>query len=58
MTDPSSNGFPRRFGNLELDGPLRFLLHHDRPRCDGLAMTHIPHPQANEVAGSQFAVNG
>jgi hypothetical protein len=58
MTDPRSNGLPRRFGNLELDGPLRFLLHHDCPRCDSLTMADIPHPQADEVPGSKFAVDG
>jgi hypothetical protein len=58
MTDPGSNGLPRRLGNLELDGPLRLLLQHDRPRRDSLPMTDISHPQANEVTGSKFAVDG
>src|SRR5580698_10116471 len=58
MTDPGSNGIPRRLGNLELDGPLRLLLQHDRPRCDGLTMADISHSQANEVTGSKFAVDG
>jgi hypothetical protein len=57
MTDPGSDGLPRRLGNLELDGPLRFLLQHDRPRCDGLTMADIPNPQAYEVTGPQFAVD-
>lgn len=44
--------------NLELDGSLRLLLHHDRPRCDGLTMADIPHSQVDEVPGSKFAVEG
>jgi hypothetical protein len=43
MGDPSSDGFPRRFGNLELDGPLGLLLQHDTPGGNGLSLADIPH---------------
>src|ERR1039457_2797201 len=58
MTDPSPHGLPCRLGNLELNGPLGLLLQHHRPRCHGLAVAYIPHPQLYEVTGSKLAVDG
>src|SRR5450631_1838522 len=58
MNDPGPDGFPRRLGNLELDGPLSLLLQYDRPRGHGLPVADIPDPELYEVAGSKFAVNG
>jgi hypothetical protein len=57
LTDPSSNGFPCRLGNLELDGSLSFLLHYDRPRCHGLTVAHVPHSELDQIAGTEFAVS-
>ena len=58
MGNPSSDRFPRRFRNLELNGPLRLLLHYDRSCGNGLAVANIAHPELNEVTGAKFAVDG
>jgi hypothetical protein len=56
LTDPRSNGFPCRLRNLELNGPLSFLLHNNRPRCYRLPVTDISHRQLDQIAGTEFAV--
>jgi len=56
LTDPSSNRFPCWLGNLEMNGPLSFLLHYDRPRCHRLTVADIPHPELDQIAGTEFAV--
>jgi|ERR1700691_2289317 hypothetical protein len=56
LADPSSNGFPRWLGNLELNGPLSFLLHYDRPRCHDLTVADISHLKPDQIAGTELAV--
>jgi hypothetical protein len=58
MIDPSPHGLPCRLGNFELNRPLSLLLQDNCPRGDGLAMADIPHPQLDEIAGTEFAVYG
>lgn len=56
--NPALNAFARRFGDLELYGMMRFLLHH---RCTGndlVADAYVLDAQASEVTVPQLTING
>jgi hypothetical protein len=44
-------------GDLELHGPLGFLLHDDRTGSNATALDHIMDPQPDQIAPTQFAVD-
>lgn len=58
----TSNPFGQRFarlpGDLELYGALGLLLHDDRSGGNALAVRYIAYTQLDQVARSQFAVDG
>jgi hypothetical protein len=56
--DPLRHGLACLVGEFELHGPLRLALHHYRPRRDMAAGCNVLNFQRNEVAPSQFAVDG
>lgn len=39
LLDPRLQGFPRRWGDLKLDGALGLVLHDDGTRCELIAVT-------------------
>lgn len=55
--DPSLHTLTSRCRDLELHRSLSLLLQHSSPRSDLVAMTHVLHMQAGEVARPQLAVN-
>ena len=57
MLDPLLHGVARRRRDLELDGPLGLVLHHDRPRGHLIAVADVPDLQNDEVTTSKFAVD-
>jgi len=57
LLDPLLHGISSRLGDLELHGPLRLVLHDDGARCHLVAVTDVPHFQADEVTASQLAID-
>jgi hypothetical protein len=55
--DPFLNGVSGRGRDLELDGSLRLVLHHDSPRSDLVTVTDVADLEHNGVASAQFAVD-
>jgi hypothetical protein len=55
---PSLDAGASRLKQLELDGPASLLLHHRGPRPDPTATDEIADPDFDDVAASQFAVDG
>lgn len=58
MSDPGLDRSPRLLCDLELHRALRLLLKHDRSTRHAFAMCDISHAQFDQVARSQFAVDG
>jgi hypothetical protein len=58
LINPAGNRVTRLRSNLELDGLLRFSLHHDRSTRHEFAMENIAHSQLHEVTGAKLAVDG
>src|SRR5690242_14191721 len=57
FTDPRCNDLARAFRDLELDRPMRLLLHHDRSRGYPIAVTDIVDPKLRQVTPSKLAVD-
>jgi hypothetical protein len=57
VSDPCTNRFSRRFGDLKLNRALCLLLHHNRACCHCPAMADIAHPKLNDIACPEFAVD-
>ena len=55
---PVLQALPGPCGNFELDGLLRLLLHHAGSRCHMASMAEIVDAQSDQVAPTQFAVDG
>jgi hypothetical protein len=55
--DPRNNGFSCLLGDFELNGSLRLLLHHDRPRSDRITVRYIAYAYPNEIASSELTVD-
>lgn len=51
------DSFPGRLSDLELRGTLGLLLHDDGTGGNAIAVGYVAHPQSDEIAGPQFAVN-
>jgi hypothetical protein len=57
LLDPGGDSGSGRFGQLELDRPLRLSLHYHRTSQDLVAMRDVAHPQIHKVAPAQLAVD-
>jgi hypothetical protein len=57
LLDPRLQGVPGGLRDLELDGALGLVLHDDGARCHLVAVAHVPHPEGDEVAAAQLAVD-
>ena len=57
VTDPVSDGISRWFRDLKLNGPLRLLLHDGGACADPLAVRDVAHPQFDQIAGPELAVD-
>ena len=55
--DPSGDGVPRLFGDLELHRPLGLLLHDDCSGSDVTPLDHVVDAKPDQIAPPQFAIN-
>ena len=58
VLQPSQHARPRRFEQLELDGPARLLLHHHRTRPDTATADEVTDTNFHYIATAQLAVDG
>jgi len=56
--DPSRDRVPGLFGDFELHGPLRLLLHNNRASGDMTPLNHIVDAKPDQITPAQFAVDG
>jgi len=52
-----SRRFSGLFCDLELDWPLGLLLHDDRTSRDAITVCYVPHPQLDQIARPQLAID-
>jgi aconitase B len=57
MIDPTEHGLPSLLGDLELDRPLRFLLHDDGTMENALALRDILHAKTHQVTAAKLTVD-
>jgi hypothetical protein len=55
--DPLLHGITGRWRDLELDGTLGLVLHHDRSSGDLFAVADVPDLEGNEVTTAELAVD-
>jgi hypothetical protein len=57
LLDPRLQRIPGGLGDLELNWALGLVLHDDGARRHLVAMAHVPYPEGDEIAATQFAVD-
>ena len=57
VLDPLLYGFTGDWRDLELNGSLSFVLHHDGPRGHLVAVAYVADLECNEVTSSELAVD-
>lgn len=58
MSDPSCNGLPGLFSDLELHRTLGLLLHDDGASSHTVSMRDVSDTELHQVAGPELAVDG
>ena|SRR5437588_5819418 len=53
-----STSVTRLLGDLDLHGPLRFLLHDDRAGSDVTALYDVVYVKPNQIAPAQLSIDG